>query len=306
MAIACGVRTADYNADMPLVLGIDAGGTSTEAVLLDDDGDQAWTAVGPAANASTGALDGLRELLAICPRPDAVCAGIAGLVSEEQKKDAVGLLQGAFPDAVVSAVPDFEAALEACEPSANLCVIAGTGSIVCSRYDGEVKRTGGRGYVLGDEGSGFQFGRDAFLAFLDGSEEAVSQRLLDAVEAAFGTTGRAEAVAALYRDGVSSARLASLAPALAADAQDKAIYALKSLRVNMAKLAHVCRQHIRRYQIQRPVIGCQGGLWKSPEFRKAFLEAVPLWCEMPVEHVLFDLPAPVFGAASLARKSIQK
>src|SRR5688500_16154182 len=76
IAIAVGVRTADYNAAMPLALGIDAGGTSTEAVLLDDDGNQAWTAVGPAANASTGALDGLRQVLAACPKPDAVCAGI--------------------------------------------------------------------------------------------------------------------------------------------------------------------------------------------------------------------------------------
>jgi hypothetical protein len=124
--------------------------------------------------------------------------------------------------------------------------------------------------------------------------------LASAIEAAFGTRSRSDAVAELY-SGKIARRLASLAPALAADAEDQAIYALKSLRVNMAKLAHVCRQHVRRYGPGDPVIGCQGGLWSSHVYRNAFLEAVPLWCELPPESVVFDLPKPVLGAVSIAR-----
>ena len=284
---------------MPLALGIDAGGTSTRAVLIGDDG-EAWSGVGPPANASTGSLAALEDFLRKSPPPDAVCAGIAGLVSEEQRRLAESILAALFPSVKVKAVADFEIALEACAPEANVCVIAGTGSIVCSRYDAEVKRTGGRGYVLGDEGSGFQFGRDAFLAFLDASEEGVSERLAAAIEETFGTRSRSEAVAALYA-GPVAVRLASLAPVLAQDAEEDAIYALKSLRVNMAKLAHVCRQHLRRYGPADPIIGCQGGLWASTAYRQAFLDAIPLWCELPADAVRFDLPAPVYGAAAMAR-----
>lgn len=286
---------------MPLALGVDAGGTSTRAALVDDER-EIWSAVGPSANISTGDIGVIQELLGGCPPPDSACAAIAGLVSNEQKERAESLLKSMFPQATVSAVPDFEAALEACSPMASVCVVAGTGSIVCSRVNGEVKRTGGRGFVLGDEGSGFQFGRDAFLEFLEASDEGVSETLAAAVQDAFGTRTRSEATAELYRGGNIAGRLASLAPALASDAEAGAIYALKSLRINMAKLAHVCRQHIKRYGHGQPTLGCQGGLWTSGVYRRAFAEAVPLWCEMPAENVLFDLPPPVHGAAAIARR----
>ncbi len=286
---------------MALALGIDAGGTATRAVLLDGER-VTWEGRGGPANLATGDANALAALLQGCPPADAACGAFAGLVTAEQRERAEAVLSEALPAAKVFAVPDFEAALEACLPRANVCVIAGTGSIVCSRHDGEVKRTGGRGYVLGDEGSGFQFGRDAMLSFLDGSDEAVSDELCLAIEDAFGTRSRSEAIARLYSKPDIAGRLASLAPALARDAENGAIYALKSLRTNMAKLAHVTRQHLKRYGPAEPVIGCQGGLWKSPAYRKAFVEAVPLWCELPPERVVFDLPEPALGAAALARK----
>jgi len=286
---------------MATALGIDAGGTASRAVLLDGEA-VAWAATGGPANLANGDATTLTALLHGCPQPDAVCGAFAGLVSEEQRAGAVAVLRAMFPAPKIAAVPDFEAALEACAPTANVCVIAGTGSIVCSRHGDVVKRTGGRGYVLGDEGSGFQFGRDAMLSFLDGSDETISGELCEAIERAFGTRSRGEAIAALYAQPGIAGRLASLAPALAHDAENGAIYALKSLRTNMAKLAHVARQHLRRYEPLEPIIGCQGGLWKSPAYRKAFVEAVPLWCELPPERVVFDLPEPALGAASLARK----
>jgi N-acetylglucosamine kinase-like BadF-type ATPase len=290
-----------------LTLGIDAGGTTSRAVALDGDR-VVWEANGPGVNVST--LDDaeialrLTSLLMGCPNSASACGAFAGMVTTSQRANVESAMRTTLPSAEVSAVADFEAALEACAPEANVCVISGTGSIVCSRFDGDVKRTGGRGYVLGDEGSGFQFGRDAMLAFLDGSGEEVSSGLTEAVESAFGTTKKPEVIAALYAGGSIPTRLASLAPALAADADRGAIYALKSLRTNMAKLAHVCRQHVRRYGPDEPTLGCQGGLWASTIYRQAFLDAVPLWLEMPLDRVRFDLRAPVFGAARLARKAL--
>lgn len=286
---------------MATALGIDAGGTATRAILLD--GEQViWDAEGDGANLATGDTHALAALLRDCPPPDAVCGAFAGLMSSGQREAVETALRDVFPSAIVTAVPDFEAALEACRPQANVCVIAGTGSIVCSSHEGEVKRTGGRGYVLGDEGSGFQFGRDALLSFLDGSDETVSNELCRAIEKAFGTRSPNEAIAVLYGQPGLAGRLASLAPSLAQDAENGAIYALKSLRTNMAKLAHVVWQHLKRYAPAEPVIGCQGGLWRSHAYRRALVEAVPLWCKLPPENVVFDLPEPVYGAVALARK----
>jgi N-acetylglucosamine kinase-like BadF-type ATPase len=286
-----------------VTLGIDAGGTSSKAAAFDDD-KLIWRSTGPAINVATASMEEvqrrLAELLHGCSTPGAVCGGFAGLTTEHQRGVIEGALEQMLPRARIKLAPDFEIALEACAPQANVCVIAGTGSIVSSRVDGVVKTTGGRGYVLGDEGSGFQFGRDAFLAYLDGSSEQTSTDLEEAVENAFGTRSKSEAIADLYSGGIAT-KLASLAPALAADAANQAIYALKSLRTNMAKLAHLCRQHLKRYGPASPVIGCQGGLWNSSIYREAFLDAVPLWCELSADSVKFDLDEPVEGAARLAR-----
>jgi len=286
---------------MATALGIDAGGTATRAVLVDGER-VVWEARGGPANLATGDLSNLATVMQGCPPSDTVFGAFAGLVTADQSQRAEAALRDIQPKAAIAVAADFEAALEACSPAANVCVVAGTGSIVCSRHDGVPKRTGGRGYVLGDDGSGFQFGRDALLSFLDGSEETVSNDLRQAIEDTFGTQSQTEVIAKLYREPDIAARLASLARALAADADNGAVYALKSLRINMAKLAHVVRQHMRRYPTREPIIGCQGGLWKAAAYRRAFLEAVPLWCELPPERVLFDLPEPVFGAVALARK----
>lgn len=296
---------------MRQVLGIDCGGSTTRAVLVAD-GRPIWTGSGGPANLSSVPGDMLREsittAIAGCPLPKAVCGAFAGLITARQRDSAESFLRAIFPEAFVTAVPDFEAALVACGTGADICVLAGTGSMVCSfGKHGDLHRSGGRGYLLGDEGSAFQYGRDALLHYLDDPQDDVSPALRTAIELAFGSARKNEIIAALYASPDAPKRLASLTEAFAADAHGGAVYCLKSLRINSGKLAHVVSKHLRKFhpEMRSVRFGCQGGLWSNSIFRDAFTEQLVFWCKVEDIEVDYDPPAPVFGAAEIAGRLLQ-
>jgi N-acetylglucosamine kinase-like BadF-type ATPase len=264
-----------------------------------------WTGAGAEANlASTpNAIDNLRKTVEGCPQPEAVCAAFAGLVSSEQKQSAESALSNLFPNARVVAVPDYEAALIACGNGIDVCVIAGTGSLVCSRTNGVTIVSGGRGYILGDEGSAFQYGRDALLHYLDDAPDDISQDLRKAIETTFGTTKKPDVINALYAATDAPKRIASLAEAFAKDAERQSIYALKSLRIHPGKLAHIVAIHLRTYmpELMNVNVGCQGGLWTGKAFRDAFTQQLAFWCKADTIDVDFDVKPPVYGAVQIAK-----
>ena len=58
--------------------------------------------------------------------------------------------------------PDYVAAFLAAPPDSDLCIVAGTGSVVCSRaVDGSFLISGGRGWILGDHGGAARLGQAA-------------------------------------------------------------------------------------------------------------------------------------------------
>ncbi len=291
---------------MPQVLGIDCGGSTTRAVLVSE-GRPIWTGAGGPANLSSSPITLLHESIAAatdgCPVPAAVCGAFAGLITPTQRNQAEEFLRGIFPTANVTAVPDFEAALVACGSGVDVCALAGTGSLICSfGPDGKLFRSGGKGYLLGDEGSAFQYGRDALLHYLEGPPDDVSPELSSAIFESFGTEKKTEVIAQLYAVPDAPKRLAALTEAFASDAANMSVYALKSLRINSGKLAHLVSKHLRQYHptYKSVHIGCQGGLWSSAIFRDAFTEQLVFWCKVDEIEVNYDPPAPVYGAAEIA------
>lgn len=296
---------------MPHVVGIDCGGTSVRALALED-GRTVWSGEGGAANLSwvneSVLAETLEHALEGCPDADAVCGAFAGLVDDRQRDTAGRLLAQRFPRGKVAVVPDYEAALEA-SIGADVCVLAGTGSVVVSRLlDGQIHRTGGRGYLLGDEGSAFQYGREALLHYLDSPEDDISSRLREAVQEAFGATRRGEVIASLYASSDAPRRLASLLKAFAEDAEAGALYALKAMKVHAGKLAHLLAIHVREAlppERRQLLVACQGGLWRYPVLCHAFAEQVRFWVDADSIELDFEPPEPVFGAAKLAGRLIE-
>jgi N-acetylglucosamine kinase-like BadF-type ATPase len=159
------------------VLGIDAGGTKTVALLADADGTILGEGRAGAANLQTegelevekilhtvidGATDGRHPPLA------AVCLGMAGVDRDDDARIIRGVMRrlGFRSNALI--VNDALIALVAgAGSSPGLVIVSGTGSIAYGvNQHGVAARAGGWGPTLGDEGSGYWIGRRALAAVM--------------------------------------------------------------------------------------------------------------------------------------------
>ncbi|HSU17019.1 N-acetylglucosamine kinase [Longimicrobium sp.] len=165
--------------DAPVFAGIDGGGTKTTLALADDEGRELARRVGPAGlvdprhpAATADMLATLvREALAeagIVEKPVALCAGLAGVGNERERREVEAALAASGVAGRVRIVTDGEIALDgALGGRAGVMIIAGTGSVAYARgEDGRVERCGGWGMVVGDEGSAWSIGRNGLAAAL--------------------------------------------------------------------------------------------------------------------------------------------
>ena len=162
---------------MGYVLGIDAGGTKTVCLLADDQGNIVAEARRGGANLqASGELEVEKVLHQVMEEaigdraivPAAICLGIAGVDRPDDYAVVGAIMRRIGYKARIIVVNDALVALEAGAPGQpGVVVISGTGSISYGRNaKGEAARSGGWGYVLGDEGSGYWIGRAALRAVL--------------------------------------------------------------------------------------------------------------------------------------------
>ena len=304
---------------MPVFLGLDCGGSSSRALALNEASSRVFEGQSGPANVATTPRDqievNLRKATGGCPAPDYVCGCFAGLLTPEDHQTAFSLLSDFFPTALVRAEPDYAAAHASCPPGTDICVISGTGSLICSRGPDGLRKSGGRGYILGDRGSAFQYGRALFTEFLDGRRsEAATQAVLTIFGDDAGQERRTpnaerdhanRLIAFLYRSGSPASRLARLAGAFAVDARNGLPYATRFLKEESRALANEVAKH---QQLNLPgskslSICLCGGLWKSGSiYRVSFEEA--LREILPKIHLRFEKPqiSPVGGAVILAKE----
>jgi N-acetylglucosamine kinase-like BadF-type ATPase len=157
------------------VLGIDAGGTKTVCMLADETGRIITEARAGGANLqSVGELEVEKVLHRVMEaglagrniRPDAICLGIAGVDRPDDAEAVNGIMRRIGYQARTVVVNDALVALMAgAEDGAGVVIVSGTGSIAYGKDTaGRAARSGGWGYLLGDEGGGFWIGRAALSA----------------------------------------------------------------------------------------------------------------------------------------------
>jgi len=156
-------------ADPRLFLGVDGGATRCRARLRDAGGALVAEAEGPPANVYVdfeGAIAAASaQIEAVSAKAGIVAAdrarvalglGLAGLSSEEDAKRVVGRFAGW---ASVRAANDAVTACRGAHGGADgALVISGTGSAAIARVDGRETRIGGRGFLIGDDGSAARVG----------------------------------------------------------------------------------------------------------------------------------------------------
>ncbi|WP_353111935.1 BadF/BadG/BcrA/BcrD ATPase family protein [Microbacterium sp.] len=233
-----------------LLIGVDAGGTSTRATLLDRSGRCIGygasgsgnpTSAGP-ERAAQSVVDAVSRAVAAGGRRLDEVRGITAAMAGHGARGEGGWLADALAGAGIDGALGFESDLlalyysGASEPE-GYAIVSGTGAAVIRVAEGDIDATAdGLGWLLGDRGSGFWIGHHVALAAveeLDGRGPATS--LTPAVLAAFDIApgkplgyGRQVELEALIREiylhrPVELSRLAPLAFAATDDAVSRRI-----------------------------------------------------------------------------------
>jgi len=191
---------------MRYVLGIDAGGTKTVGLLADEQGRVVAEARGGGANLQTqGELevekvfDGLIETLGHDHTISALCLGIAGVDRPHDEAVIRGILRRLGYRDGVRVVNDATIALAAGAPER-------VGIVVLAR-------SGGYGFLLADEGSGYWLGHQILRAAVRSADGRGPNTLFESlVFESFGVGSVPDLIPHVYEKGLPKHRIAALAP----------------------------------------------------------------------------------------------
>lgn len=268
---------------MNLFLGLDCGGTKTEAALVDETGRVVAQTRGGAANplrssfahAFTAIDDAAARALAAVEAEAAnvrgVSAGLAGAGRVRVAKRVVAFLTTRFREAEIEALTDLEIALESISPEGPaVVVVAGTGSAAFGRdAAGKTARAGGWGPWFSDEGSAFDIGRSALAALAQAHDSAEPPGTFEqAVAASLGADHWEQVVDHVCRRPLE--RLPAVFPAVAGAADAGSETARAVLDKAVVNLAELARLVVRRLGLERAefALGRVGGVFG----RSAYLD----------------------------------
>ena len=151
---------------------VDGGGTASRLVVKDDERTIFTSEGGSTSIYSVGkekAAENVFSLLSSFPgKIESLCLGSAGLGREKERIFFREKLREKFPEMKLYVTDDSETLLVGGTGSLiGTVVIAGTGSICMARLDSStLKRKGGWGWRLGDEGSGWYIARRGVIQAL--------------------------------------------------------------------------------------------------------------------------------------------
>ncbi len=316
---------------MALFLGIDGGGSGTQALLGDEEGRILARAVaGPSNPTKVGIERAKKELLRVVRRAlrsvskagargeprlvagsprgrhhepllAAVCAGVAGVDRAAVSRPLLAWLRNAVPARRHLLVTDMAIALHAAlGTAAGMIVESGTGSFAYARtLRGETLRAGGWGATFDDPGSGYDLGRKAIMASLrdfDGRGEhtVLTSRICQAL--------KLSNITQIVMKKLSPQQVAALFPLVLGAAREGDRVARRLCSQAAFDLAEMALALGRRLG-QRgaiPVV-CAGGIFRSsPALRRRFVRYVHR--HMPSARVRLLQREPVEGALAMARE----
>lgn len=277
----------------PCYLGIDAGGTKTDAVLFRSDGTVLRRKKLPGANPNSCGLERAVEILSealTLPQSGedlrGVFAGVAGSAAADNKKKLTEALKKNLPGVPLSVDTDIENVIS-CIPGNDRCVaaISGTGTCVYAKTDGKLIRLGGYGYLFDNAGSGYDIGRDGIKACFEADDGLRPTSLLtDLIKETLGGTPW-EKLDKLYTGGKDT--IAALAPTVFRAARRGDETAKAILRQNFDRVADLIHHARARFNCGSTVV-CAGGIAKTPEFEQALRQR-------GIEPTVPSQP-PVYGA----------
>jgi len=298
---------------MQLLLGIDGGGSHTRVAIADASGAVLGTGrAGSSNHQSVGfvaATRALHEAIAAAridakldpqTRFDAACFGLAGAgrPDDQMRFTAWAAEHGIASD--VRCVSDAEIILAAGTPDRwGVALISGTGSLCWARSpDGSSVRVGGWGYLLGDEGSGYDLAVRALrLAAQTADGRAAAHSLLAAVLEYWGLDQPIQLIGYVYHSDLTRAAIAEVGELVLHLAEAGDTHAVGLTERAAGELADMVAVAVGRLGLEAPPVALAGGMFAtSMLLRAALLSRLPT----RLGSVTY-VDQPVVGAITLAR-----
>jgi len=305
------------SAPRKVYVGVDAGGTRSRAMVVDEDGlELAAVNGGPGLidpeypeRAAVAVMAVVKEAVAaVLADGDAkvmgVWAGLAGAGREEPRLAVEEALTSAGIATAVGVGTDVEAAYcDAFGDRRGILLVSGTGSMAYALdADGKVLTVGGWGTLLGDEGSGYAIGLAGLRAVARShddrdSDTALESRLLKAADVEVPTQ------LIPWVHSATKGEIAALSSLVVATAAEGDATSSRILQTALGELKLQLTTALRRLGTspEATPVALAGGLVKPDGVLRPALASMveELGCPLHTEVIL-----PERGAAARARKLI--
>lgn len=299
---------------MPIVVGVDAGGTYTRAVAAGDEvvGEHA----GLSANVRTAGVDQAADIIVAVVRGalagasvSAVHVGASGAGTDEVARSLKRALGTRLPGSIVGVSSDAFIALRAGVPSGDgMVLIAGTGSMAYASVGGKTFSSGGFGHLLGDEGSAFAIGGAALRLVLRSYEDRSPRTaLVEALEAHLHAHDTETIISDVYDGERPVTRIAALAKRVLELANDGERDAVKIVQTGALELFGLVTSLAKRAELHAREfpLAFAGGMLSTNTILSYLLET-RIASDLPLAHIVKNAPAPQFAALALARSLLAR
>lgn len=298
------------------VIGVDGGGTKTELVLIDRSanvigkarcGTTNYQVVG-GAKLKAELLDGFSMLMKSTNltfhKIEHIFLGLAGAGRESDREEIIALFKDTELKAKLSIDTDAIVALAgAFGMGEGIIIISGTGAICFGKNSqGKVVRSGGWGYLLGDEGSGYFIGREAIIAALkdfDGRGEKTQLRT--ELEQNFKVISIDQIIPQIYQNKIDRVAIAGLAPMVFEQANKGDTIAEDIIRRTGRELGNLAKAVAQRLKFENDEIKVAliGSVFKQREMlvNEIAKELYEISWNIEICEPMFE---PQYGAALMA------
>lgn len=305
------------------LLGIDGGGSRTRVVLAALAPDGQVTVLGRGdAGSGNPLLAGHRQVLAnldsataqafsALPDPsiivDAAVLALAGASATEERA-LIEQWVAAHPQlSAYRLIPDWQPVLVAGTPGGHgIGLIAGTGSVAFgATADGRTVKRGGWGHWFGDQGSGYDLGRQALTAIAHAADDlAPATRLGNAVAAHFDGAEPGAIATLLARHDNPRRAIAALAPVVLDTAADDDEVAVKIAEDGARHLAGLVASAASGLALEDgyPLALAGSVICENRVYRQRVLDTLAQ--SGPIPGTVTRVEEPVMGCITLAHHEL--
>jgi|TARA_B100000315_G_C14595101_1_gene598458 N-acetylglucosamine kinase-like BadF-type ATPase len=301
-------------------LSVDGGATKTDLLLVNTEENGGYFHSGKGTNPNVYGEDGIHRLMdlmnEICTHArienshiEWAVLGISGIGRPSHKLLLNENLNKHFPKTKIDLMND----AEMCHAlhfgtSPGMTLIAGTGSIAVGRdEDGQLKRAGGHGFQVGDEGSGYWLGK-RLITELIAAERSNAEDIVDLKKKIMDYSGQSDFeqfVRFISEDMESVVKLAGLSPVIFDEAEKGNLLASHLVNQGAEALAELIEDLAQKLNMNDSVsqIGIGGSVITKSDYYQELVRGNLLYSMGEIAWMRSEYP-PVYGGIAAVDESI--